>query len=384
MFESGLMFNGCRIETQLRADNPCTYRALQVESNVPCVVRLIPETRLVNQTLKDHVRSLLALKGSHIPVIVSPMIVGGTQHEGGNRYAYMIRAFVTGQPLYESFPPGSNVDLDLMSSVSHSLFECLHQASIEALSLRNLSPSNVFLTPTGDVRITDQGASLKSSRSNLTPPYHRPATLGVEFHDKVEDMYAIGMMILEILTGPYPETAWSETERQHLVRERLENLRTCGLWNVFSWISLCLGQDTTTCDPTPSEILDRFFGTSSHSSEISSGARDNRGSGEAFKPLEEISGEWSRTWRNEVLGMTLTTPSPDLPRTSSPRRTFLKILGWMLVWVTGLAAAMAGQIYLMPQESRQKRRIRRKRSIASKQPTPNLSVTPGGVSESEP
>jgi O-6-methylguanine DNA methyltransferase len=90
---------------------------------------------------------------------------------------------------------------------------CRALASVHALGIihRDLKPQNVLVTPEGDVKLTDFGVadlagptSASSAPAVGTPPYMAPEQLLGESLDRRVDIYALGVVLYESLTGRLP------------------------------------------------------------------------------------------------------------------------------------------------------------------------------------
>jgi O-6-methylguanine DNA methyltransferase len=90
---------------------------------------------------------------------------------------------------------------------------CRALASVHALGIihRDLKPQNVLVTPEGDVKLTDFGVadladptSPSSAPAVGTPPYMAPEQLLGESLDRRVDIYALGVVLYESLTGRLP------------------------------------------------------------------------------------------------------------------------------------------------------------------------------------
>src|SRR5438445_587594 len=86
-------------------------------------------------------------------------------------------------------------------------------ASVHALGIihRDLKPQNVLLTPLGEVKLTDFGVAelvaarpAPADRGIGTPPYMAPEQLLGESLDCRVDIYALGVLLYECLTGRLP------------------------------------------------------------------------------------------------------------------------------------------------------------------------------------
>jgi eukaryotic-like serine/threonine-protein kinase len=145
---------------------------------------------------------------------------------------YMVLEFLEGQPLrglmgpFNAAPrmPASRV-VELMLPVARAL-ECAHASGIVH---RDLKPENVFVTNAGTVKVLDFGIAkavttrdappqrpshreLSAESTNLTRdgaligtlPYMSPEQMGVADVDHRSDIWAVGIMMYEMLVGRHP------------------------------------------------------------------------------------------------------------------------------------------------------------------------------------
>jgi len=102
---------------------------------------------------------------------------------------------------------------------------------------RDLKPANLLLGRRGEVKIADFGIALESSGESLTrpgllvgsPPYMPPEQLLGERVDARGDLFALGVILYEMLAGetPYPEPSddAAETWLSRMQKERYPRLR---------------------------------------------------------------------------------------------------------------------------------------------------------------
>ncbi|HWH32626.1 MAG TPA: serine/threonine-protein kinase, partial [Egibacteraceae bacterium] len=121
--------------------------------------------------------------------------------------AYLILELVSGQTLRERLDAGP-LDAQEAGRVGHELAEALGHAHRLGVVHRDLSPSNVLLDRSGRVRLTDFGIARLSeatatSASEVwgTPAYMAPEQVAGEAVGPPADVYALGLLLLEALTG---------------------------------------------------------------------------------------------------------------------------------------------------------------------------------------
>jgi serine/threonine protein kinase/tetratricopeptide (TPR) repeat protein len=120
--------------------------------------------------------------------------------------------------------------------IMHSVARGLAHAHEHHLVHRDLKPSNVFLTRQGPVKLLDFGlAHLLVAGGGLvphlptagTPPYMSPEQWRGGPQDARTDLWAVGVMLHELLTGelPYPNVSMKELRARVLSPEPVPSLR---------------------------------------------------------------------------------------------------------------------------------------------------------------
>jgi len=124
---------------------------------------------------------------------------------------YMVLEFLEGQTLRNMMgpiggatrlPPSRVVELVL------PIARALARAHEGGIIHRDLKPENVIVTTVGQVKVVDFGiAKVKDSRSDMmagTLPYMSPEQLGIGEIDQRSDLWALGVMMWEMLAGRHP------------------------------------------------------------------------------------------------------------------------------------------------------------------------------------
>jgi len=128
--------------------------------------------------------------------------------------------------------PGPRQTLEIMDALSAGLAHA-HEHHIVH---RDLKPSNVFITRRGQVKLIDFGlahitVSTAPSAPHLptagTPPYMAPEQWRGEPQDERTDVWAVGVMLFEMLTGelPVPVTSLAELRARVMSAEPMPSVR---------------------------------------------------------------------------------------------------------------------------------------------------------------
>jgi len=135
---------------------------------------------------------------------IGRLIDGGQTADGD---PFMVMEFISGQPITlfaesQNLPQAKRLNLfcDLCRAVSH--------AHSRLVLHRDIKPANILVSDSGDVKLIDFGVAdalqsdgLVTSHSPLTKAYAAPEQLAGEAVSVATDIYALGCVLHEFLTG---------------------------------------------------------------------------------------------------------------------------------------------------------------------------------------
>ncbi len=148
---------------------------------------------------------------------------GLTRHEAS---MFMVMEFVPGKTLQELAQQSGPMPWRDAVAVVTELLDGLEYAHDAGVVHRDIKPANIMVRPDGHVKVTDFGIArvLGTTRATQmghivgTMEYMAPEQIRGEEVDGRADLYAVGIVLYELLTGRVPFTATTEYElmRQHL------------------------------------------------------------------------------------------------------------------------------------------------------------------------
>ncbi|HEX5733317.1 MAG TPA: protein kinase [Blastocatellia bacterium] len=148
---------------------------------------------------------------------------------------YLVMEFLSGKPLSDQIQQDGAIEQSRALNMLAQVLEGVSYAHRNSIIHRDLKPDNVFLMNGGDglrIKVLDFGIARIVGGENLTltgesfgtPNYMSPERItGSQAIDHRTDIYALGIMLFEMLTGraPFQSTAtdpslyWSEMRTRH-------------------------------------------------------------------------------------------------------------------------------------------------------------------------
>jgi hypothetical protein len=160
------------------------------------------------------------------PDVIEVYDYGETITTHGRVAAFVVMRLLDGQPLAERLLDGPLPWTEAVG-IALRLALVLSAAHAQGIVHRDVTPENVLMTDDG-AKLLDFGiAAIEDDHGNErladygTPPYVAPERLRGVTTDPAIDVYALGVLLFQTLTGhlPYPEQTW----------EALESVRRIGL-----------------------------------------------------------------------------------------------------------------------------------------------------------
>ncbi|GAA3270792.1 serine/threonine protein kinase [Dactylosporangium vinaceum] len=173
---------------------------------------------------------------------------GETVTPRGRIAAYVVMQLLDGASLAVRLDEGP-LQWPEAIQVAATVADVLQAAHRRGVVHRDVTPENVMLTTDG-IRLLDFGIAAdigqrEEAMTFGTPPYVAPERLTGAPASGATDVYSLGVLLYEMLTGapPYPATTWEELERA-LAAERRPTLNVPGLPAAVAAVCLrCLSTD---------------------------------------------------------------------------------------------------------------------------------------------
>ena len=166
--------------------------------------------------------------------LMHPFIVQIYEAGATDEFNYIVMEYMAGGSLKQFTAPDKLLPINRLIDILYKVCNALDFATKMGVLHRDIKPANVLLGADGDVKITDFGAAF-SAQSDLTQvdmvgtlPFVAPEHFRKALPSQQNDIYAVGVMAYQLLTGRYPFSAKSPED---LIYQKLnEEVMTLESW----------------------------------------------------------------------------------------------------------------------------------------------------------
>ena len=138
-----------------------------------------------------------------------------TLHDMGQEddWYFLVLEYIAGQDLHNlRLAHGGKLTLTKILPIVTEVLQALAYAHAQGIIHRDIKPENIMLTTGSQVKVTDFGLSLVHGQSRLTQEemivgsmlYLAPEVINGERADQRTDLYAVGIILYELLLGQAP------------------------------------------------------------------------------------------------------------------------------------------------------------------------------------
>jgi tRNA A-37 threonylcarbamoyl transferase component Bud32 len=221
----GAVFAGFLLEAEIgRGGAGAVFRARSPEGELYALKILLRDLSQDRQRIRFEREALAGQQLRHPGVIA---VYGAGVEQG---LGFMVMELLTGALPLDEYVAEHSLDLASRVRLLSEIATAVHAAHQAKLIHRDLKPDNVLVTPDGKPKVVDFGLARHVERERLT---QSGATMGTLFYmapeqirgqtahaDARTDVYALGVMLYQLLTGKLPFTGDTAIE---IMRAALES-----------------------------------------------------------------------------------------------------------------------------------------------------------------
>lgn len=205
------------------------YRGFDPAIQRHVAIKAINRSRLDENELA-HVLARFRHEAQAVGKLVHPRIVAIYDFGEDGDFAYIVMELVHGRSLYDHIAQGQTYDLREVSEIIRQLLDALGYCHGEGVIHRDIKPSNILINNDGRIKLSDFGIA-HIEASNLTklgevlgtPYYMAPEQFMGTETDHLADLYAVGVITYELLTGVKPFTGTTATVMHRVLSEAPRN-----------------------------------------------------------------------------------------------------------------------------------------------------------------
>lgn len=193
--------------------------------NVSLVRSLVDKQFYVKKELENYNKKiydyLKETKNIFFPIISECILDDETPSNDGDlkEKLIIIEEYISGETLSQRIEKKGHLSEEESVKIIIDICKGLQHLHKKNFINRDIKPDNIIITRTGEVKIVDVDSGKEINRETNTdtrligtPEYFAPEQIGLGFHssDERTDIYALGIVFNEMLTGDYPKNKMVE------------------------------------------------------------------------------------------------------------------------------------------------------------------------------
>ncbi len=187
--------------------DPFAQRAVAIKVASPNILRDPEKGKLYTSLFLNEASLIGKLNHPHIAQIFDAVVA--------EDLCYIVMEYVSGGTLEAHVDPKNLLPIDRVVELVFKCTRALDYAYRIGITHRDIKPANILLAGTSDVKISDFGAAIINNagreRTQITgigsPAYMSPQQVQEQLLDHRTDIYSLGVVMHQLLTGELPFAA---------------------------------------------------------------------------------------------------------------------------------------------------------------------------------
>ncbi len=186
------------------------YLARDPFANREVAIKFVPAEALRDKEVGKRFQKLFLVEASLAGKLSHPHIASiydAASEEAGN---YLVMEYVNGGTLEQHVAPESLLPIKSVLEIAFKCCKALDYAHQSGIIHRDIKPANILLTEDSEIKISDFGAALTMHTDTTqisgigSPAYMSPEQLKEAPLTHQTDMFSLGVVIYQLLTGHLP------------------------------------------------------------------------------------------------------------------------------------------------------------------------------------
>ncbi|MBK9925259.1 MAG: serine/threonine protein kinase [Anaerolineales bacterium] len=229
------------------------YRAFDLVNRREVVIKIPDQSMLGDPAQFERFQRELEV----MKTLDHPAILKGLGSGKYNRVPYLVTEFVDGKSLRSLIESSAPLPTDQVVSLIRKIADGMAYCHTHDVVHRDIKPENILITASGQPVIMDFGLALtkgshRVTYSNLsatmgTPDYMAPEQIEGQRGDQRTDLYALGTIMFELLSGKMPFTGDNNmvVMAQHLnnTAPRLDHVNPAITPQIAAIVATCLARN---------------------------------------------------------------------------------------------------------------------------------------------
>jgi serine/threonine protein kinase len=186
------------------------YLARDPFANREVAIKLVKPEILRDQQQGKRFQKLFLTEASLAGKLSHPHIAAIYDAVADEEGSYLVMEYISGGTLEPYVKPEALLDIRRVIEIAFKCCKALEYAHQHGIIHRDIKPANILLSGHSDIKITDFGAALTISAETTqvsgigSPAYMSPEQLKEEPLSHATDMFSLGVVMYQLLTGHLP------------------------------------------------------------------------------------------------------------------------------------------------------------------------------------
>lgn len=186
------------------------YLARDPFANREVAIKLVLAETLDDKQLGKRFQKLFLTEASLAGKLSHPHIAAIYDAASEELGSYLVMEYVNGGTLEKHITPENLLPIKTVIEIAFKICKALDYAHQSGIIHRDIKPANILLTDDSDIKISDFGAALSMHTDTTqisgigSPAYMSPEQLNESSLTHQTDMFSLGVVIYQLLTGHLP------------------------------------------------------------------------------------------------------------------------------------------------------------------------------------